>query len=129
MPIKINAAGVIPVIFASSVLSIPGILAQVFKNSGFTLFVQKYLSYTTPVGFVIYVLLIFFFSYFYTFIELKPEDFAKNLQENGGYIPGIRPGEETKKYLSGILFSSFTNSVLYIFLLKIEIIDLIQVNL
>ena len=103
MPIKINAAGVIPVIFASSVLSIPGILAQVFKNSGFTLFVQKYLSYTTPVGFVIYVLLIFFFSYFYTFIELKPEDFAKNLQENGGYIPGIRPGEETKKYLSGIL--------------------------
>lgn len=103
MPIKINAAGVIPVIFASSVLSIPGILAQVFKNSGFTLFVQKYLSYTTPVGFVIYVLLIFFFSYFYTFIELKPEDFAKNLQENGGYIPGIRPGEETKKYLSSIL--------------------------
>ena len=64
---------------------------------------QKYLSYTTPVGFVIYVLLIFFFSYFYTFIELKPEDFAKNLQENGGYIPGIRPGEETKKYLSSIL--------------------------
>ena len=103
MPIKINTAGVIPVIFASSLMSIPGIVAQVIKNDGFTLFVQKYLTYTTPVGFVIYVLLIFFFAYFYTFIQLKPEEFAKNLQENGGYIPGIRPGEETKEYITMIL--------------------------
>lgn len=103
MPIKINSAGVIPVIFASSLLSIPGILAQVIKNETFTLVVQKYLTYTTPVGFLIYVVFIFFFAYFYTFIQLKPEDFAKNLQENGGYIPGIRPGAETKKHLSKIL--------------------------
>ena len=103
MPIKINTAGVIPVIFASSLMTIPGILAQVIKNDGYTLFVQKYLTYTTPVGFVIYVLLIFFFAYFYTFIQLKPEEFAKNLQENGGYIPGIRPGEETKEYITMIL--------------------------
>ena len=103
MPIKINSAGVIPVIFASSLLSIPGIIAQVIKNDGFTLFVQKYLTYTTPVGFVLYILFIFLFAYFYTFIQLKPEEFAKNLQENGGYIPGIRPGEETKTYVSRIL--------------------------
>ena len=103
MPIKINTAGVIPVIFASSLLTIPGIIAQVIKNDGFTLFVQKYLNYTTPVGFVLYVLFIFFFAYFYTFIQLKPEEFSKNLQENGGYIPGIRPGEETKIYVSKIL--------------------------
>ena len=103
MPIKINSAGVIPVIFASSLLSIPSILAQVIKNDSFTLFVQKYLNYTTPVGFILYVLFIFFFAYFYTFIQLKPEEFAKNLQENGGYIPGIRPGEETKTYVSRIL--------------------------
>lgn len=103
MPIKINSAGVIPVIFASSLLSIPNIIAQVVKNDNFTLIVQKYLTMTTPVGFIIYVVLIFFFAYFYTFIQLKPEEFAKNLQENGGYIPGIRPGEETKQYVSKIL--------------------------
>lgn len=103
MPIKVNSAGVIPVIFASSLLSLPSIIAQVIKKEGFTLVVQKYLTYTTPVGFLIYVILIFFFAYFYTFIQLKPEEFAKNLQENGGYIPGIRPGEETKEYISKIL--------------------------
>lgn len=103
MPIKINTAGVIPVIFASSLLAIPGILAQVIKNETFTLVVQKYLTYTTPVGFLIYVVFIFFFAYFYTFIQVKPEEFAKNLQENGGYVPGIRPGEDTKKHVSKIL--------------------------
>ena len=103
MPIKINSAGVIPVIFASSLLSIPSIIAQVIKKDSITLFVQKYLTYTTPVGFILYVVFIFFFAYFYTFIQLKPEEFAKNLQDNGGYIPGIRPGEETKQYVSKIL--------------------------
>lgn len=103
MPIRINSAGVIPVIFASSLLSIPSIVAQVVKNEGFAVFVQKYLTYTTPVGFLIYIIFIFFFAYFYTFVQLKPEEFAKNLQENGGYIPGIRPGEETKKHISKVL--------------------------
>ena len=103
MPIKINSAGVVPVIFASSLLSIPSIIARVINKDGLTLFVQKYLTYTTPVGFIIYVIFIFLFAYFYTFIQLKPEEFAKNLQENGGYIPGIRPGEETKKHISRVL--------------------------
>lgn len=103
MPIKINTAGVVPVIFASSLMSVPGIIAQFVKNEGFAVFVQKYLTYTTPVGFVIFALLIFFFAYFYTFIQLKPEEFAKNLSDNGGYIPGIRPGDETKKFISTVL--------------------------
>ncbi len=103
MPIKINTAGVIPVIFASSLISIPGILAQVIKSEKFAVIVSKYLSYTTPIGFLIYVILIFLFAYFYTFIQVKPEEFAKNLNENGGYIPGIRPGEETKNYIIKIL--------------------------
>ena len=103
MPIKINTAGVIPVIFASSLITIPGIIAQVIKNESFSVIVSKYLSYTTPVGFLIYVVLIFLFAYFYTFIQVKPEEFAKNLQENGGYIPGIRPGDETKNYLIKVL--------------------------
>lgn len=103
MPIKINTAGVVPVIFASSLISIPGIIARVVNNETFSMIVSKYLTYQTPVGFIIYVLLIFAFAYFYTFIQVKPEEFSKNLQENGGYIPGVRPGEETKKYLSKIL--------------------------
>ncbi len=103
MPIKVNTAGVIPVIFASSLISIPGIIARVINNETFSMIVSKYLTYQTPVGFILYVLLIFAFAYFYTFIQVKPEEFAKNLQENGGYIPGVRPGEETKKYLSKIL--------------------------
>ena len=103
MPIKLNSAGVIPVIFASSLISVPGLIAQIIKNDTFTLIVQKYLTMTTPVGFALYMLFIFFFAYFYTFIQLKPDEFAKNLQENGGYIPGIRPGDDTEKYVSKIL--------------------------
>lgn len=103
MPIKINTAGVVPVIFASSLISVPGLLARIINNETFSMIVSKYLSYTTPVGFLIYVLLIFFFAYFYTFIQLKPEEFSKNLQDNGGYIPGVRPGEETKKHVSRVL--------------------------
>lgn len=103
MPIKINSAGVIPVIFASSLMAIPSIIAQVANKESVTLIVQKYFNYTEPVGFALYVLFIFFFAYFYTFIQLKPEEFAKNLQDNGGYIPGIRPGEETKNHVNKVL--------------------------
>ncbi len=104
MPIKVNAAGVIPVIFASSLMAVPSIIASVARgNEAVTVFIQKYLTYTTPVGFTLYVIFIFLFAYFYTFIQLKPEEFAKNLQDNGGYIPGIRPGEETKKYVNKVL--------------------------
>lgn len=103
MPIKINTAGVIPVIFASSLLAIPGILAQFVKNDGFKSFVTNYLDYTKPVGFIIFSVLIFFFAYFYTFVQLKPEEMAKNLQDNGGYIPGVRPGKDTENYVSKIL--------------------------
>ena len=103
MPIKINTAGVIPVIFASSLLSIPSIIAQVINNETFNKIAQQYLDYTTLVGFILYIIFIFFFAYFYTFIQVKPEEFSKNLQENGGYVPGIRPGEETKRYISKVL--------------------------
>lgn len=103
MPIKVNTAGVIPVIFASSLLAIPATIAQFIKKEGFTNFVGKYLTYTKPVGFLIFVVLIFFFAYFYTFIQLKPEDLAKNLKENGGFIPGVRPGKDTENYISKVL--------------------------
>lgn len=103
LPIKLNTANVVPVIFASSLISVPGIIAQFVKNETYSLIVQKYLTYTTPVGFMLYVFFIFVFGYFYTFIQVKPEEFSKNLQDNGGYIPGVRPGEETTKYVSRVL--------------------------
>ena len=100
---KINAAGVVPVIFASSLLAIPATIANFVNNAGFTNFVNNYLTYTKPVGFVIYMLLIYFFSYIYTFIQIKPEELAKNLNEAGGFIPGVRPGKDTEKHISKIL--------------------------
>ena len=103
VPIKVNTAGVVPVIFASSLMAIPGIIAGLINNESFSLFVTNYLTYTTPVGFIIYVIFIFLFGFVYTYMVFKPEDFAKNLQESGGYIPGIRPGNETKTYLSKVL--------------------------
>lgn len=103
MPIKVNTAGVMPVIFASTLLAIPATIAQLVKNEKFINFVNNYLTYTKPVGFIIFVALIFFFAYFYTYIQLKPEDLAKNLKENGGFIPGVRPGKDTEKYISNIL--------------------------
>ena len=103
MSIKINSAGVIPVIFASSLLGIPATIAQFINKGDFTNFVDKYLNYNQPVGFILFVVLIFFFAYFYTFVQMKPDNMAKNLQNNGGYIPGIRPGEATKKYFTSVL--------------------------
>ncbi|MBR3660707.1 MAG: preprotein translocase subunit SecY [Bacilli bacterium] len=99
LPIKLNTASVIPVIFASSLLAIPATISNFVNNEGFKSFVETYLDYSKPVGFVIYVFLIFFFGYFYTFLQLKPEDVADNLKKNGGYIPGIRPGSETEEYV------------------------------
>ena len=103
IPFKLNSAGVIPVIFSSAIITIPGIIAQVIKKDGFTLFVSKYLSQTSLTGFILYIICIFGFAYFYTFFQLKPKELADNLSKNGGYIPGIRPGEETVKYVSKVL--------------------------
>lgn len=103
IPFKLNSAGVIPVIFASALISIPGLIAQFAKSEGIALFVNKYLTYTTPTGFILYIVLIIVFAYFYTFLQLKPKELADNLQKNGGFIPGVRPGDETVKYVSKVL--------------------------
>ncbi len=103
MPLRINSAGVIPVIFASSVIAIPATIAQFIKNESFTLFVNKYLNYNTAVGFSIYIILIIFFAYFYVFLQMNPEQMSEDLQKNGGYIPGIKPGKDTCKYIKQVL--------------------------
>lgn len=117
MPIKINSAGVIPVIFASSLLAVPVTIAQFVSNQGFKDFVNNYISYTTPVGLVLYVIFIVFFDYFYTFIQMKPEDMAKNLKDNGGYVPGIRPGKDTEKYFSSMLIKLTTAGSVFLAIL------------
>jgi len=103
MPIKINTAGVVPVIFASSLLGIPAAIGQFLQKEKLINFVNEYLNYTKPVGFAIFVILIYFFAYFYTFVQLRPEELSKNLQNNGGFIPGVRPGKETEKYVTKTL--------------------------
>ncbi len=103
IPFKLNSAGVMPVIFASALMSVPSIIASFVKNDSFTIFVSKWLTMNTITGFVLYVIFIISFAYFYTFLELKPKEMAENLQKNGGFIPGVRPGEETVTYVSKIL--------------------------
>lgn len=103
LPIKINSAGVIPVIFASIVLTIPSTIAGLLKSSAAAEFINKYIVYTTPTGFILYVLLILFFGYVYTFMMMNPEEMSKDLNKRGGYIPGVRPGSDTSKYISNSL--------------------------
>lgn len=103
IPFKLNSSGVIPVIFASAIVSIPSIIASFLKNESLTLFVNKWIVMTTPTGLVLYIICIFLFAYFYTFIQLKPAELAENLNKNGGFIPGVRPGDETVIYLKKII--------------------------
>jgi len=104
IPFKLNSAGVMPVIFASVIFSIPAFIAGLLDSeSAFTVFVSKYLNYSSTLGFAIYLLCIFVFGFFYTFLQVNPDELSKNLNRQGGYIPGIRPGKETKDYIKTIL--------------------------
>lgn len=114
IPFRVNAAGVMPVIFASTLIAIPQTLANFIKNEGYIKFVNNYLNYNTVIGLIIYLLLIVLFSYLYTLLQFRPDDIASNLQKNGGYIPGIRPGEETKKYIKKILVRITTFGTLFL---------------
>lgn len=100
IPFKLNSAGVMPVIFASALVSIPAFLATFLNKPGFTNFVNNYLSMTSATGFALYIILIFVFAYFYTFMQMKPSDMSDNLNKNGGYIPGVKPGKDTQEYIS-----------------------------
>lgn len=104
IPFKLNSASVMPVIFASVLFTIPSFIAGLMDSeSKFAVFVAKYINYGTPVGFVIYMLVIILFCFFYTFLQINPDELSKNLNKQGGYIPGVRPGKETKEYISTVL--------------------------
>lgn len=107
IPLKVNQAGVIPVIFAISLLQFPLTLTFFFQGGGFTNFVEKYLSPAGNPGIWIYsilnVILIIFFTYFYTAVTFNPPEVAENMKKHGGFIPGIRPGKPTAEYLQKVL--------------------------
>lgn len=100
IPLKVNQAGVIPVIFASSVLTFPLTLAQFIPAVDV---INRWLGYGTFGYNVLYVILVFFFTYFYTAVTFNPTEVATNMKKNGGYIPGLRPGKPTSDYLDKIL--------------------------
>lgn len=104
IPFKLNSANVMPVIFASVIFTVPTFIAGLMNSeNGFVTFVNKYVNYTTPYGFAAYIVLIFVFSFLYTFIQVNPSELSKNLSRQGGYIPGVRPGKETIKYIKTVL--------------------------
>lgn len=103
IPLKVNAAGVIPVIFALSLLIFPPTVASFFQGNAVADWIINNMNYTQPLGMVLYVLLIIGFTYFYTFVQINPVQMAEQMKKNGGYIPGIRPGKTTSVYLTRIL--------------------------
>ncbi len=103
IPLKVNTGGVIPVIFASSILSFPTMLSGVFAPGSWAAAVIRQIDYGMPLHNLLYVLGIIFFAYFYTAIIVNPDDVSENMRKYGGFIPGIRPGKRTAEYIDSIL--------------------------
>lgn len=107
IPIKLNSASVIPVIFASTILSIPLTVLNFVRNGATVSGTDWWtiiFSTNQPIGFVIYILLIFVFSFFYSFLQIDPDKMAENLKKQNAYIPTCKPGEETADFISRVLF-------------------------
>ncbi|MDA1183582.1 MAG: preprotein translocase subunit SecY [Acidobacteria bacterium] len=103
IPLKVNTGGVIPVIFASSILAFPATVATMFESGSWGRAVADQLAYGMPLYNLIYIGGIIFFCYFYTAIIFNPDDVAENMRKYGGFIPGIRPGKRTAEYIDTIL--------------------------
>ncbi len=104
LPLKLNMAGVMPVIFANSIVSIPGTLATIFPNQKWLVnLATNYFNYSKPLYVLLSVILLFAFAYFYILISFNPTEVANNIRNNGGAIPGIRPGKPTRDYIQKIL--------------------------
>jgi len=114
LPLKINTSGVIPPIFASSILIFPGTIASFFPDSPIALRAAELLQPASTVYNLLYIGLIVFFCYFYTAVSFNPVDVADNMKKFGGYIPGIRPGKKTAEYIDRILTRITLGGALYI---------------
>ena len=108
IPVKLNSASVIPVIFASTILSLPltvlGLLGYSASDSGAPYWLNQIFSTSQPIGIILYVILIYVFSFFYSFMQINPQKIAENLQNNNAFIPSIHPGEETANFISRVLY-------------------------
>ena len=115
IPLKVNQAGVIPVIFASSLLYLPQLLSNVWtSNQTFTTFISRFLTSGHPLYLVSYFALIIFFTYFYVAITFNPVEVSDNMKKYGGFVPGIRPGRATAEYLDFILSRITSFGALYL---------------
>ena len=103
LPISLNMNGVMPIIFSSSIVSLPATIAMFFPNSGFASGVEKIFGHTSPLYLILYIILIFAFAFFYVMISFNPVEVANNIKNNGGAIPGIRTGRPTAEYISKVL--------------------------
>ena len=103
LPLKVNQAGVIPVIFASSILMVPQAIGEFVQIPGLKEFTQNYLAWGTWPNTIMYILLIVFFTYFYTAVTFNVQEMADNLKKYGGFVPGIRPGKPTAEYLDRVM--------------------------
>ncbi len=109
LPIRVNTAGVIPIIFAMSVMIVPGVVGKYFESAN-TEWIRNAAIYTVDLfqnnqifyG-AVYFVLVFLFTYFYTNVVFKPDQVAENLQKQGGFVPGLRPGEETRQFFKGVI--------------------------
>ena len=123
IPFKLNSAGVIPVIFASSLVSIPLTIANFFPGQRWAEITEMLFDFSRPVGLLIYVSLIGVFTFFYAFVQVSPEKIAENLKKQSSYIPGIRPGDDTENYISKILGRvTFIGAIYLIFIAALPIL-------
>jgi preprotein translocase subunit SecY len=119
IPLKVNTGGVIPVIFASSILAFPATIASALPQGGWADAAVKQISYGMPLYNLLYVVSIVFFAYFYTAIIFNPDDVAENMRKYGGFVPGIRPGKRTAEHIDTILTRITLAGAVYLALVAI----------
>ena len=123
IPIKVNIAGVMALIFSLSILQFPAMIQSINPNSEILNTIVHHLSLTMPVGAILYMLLIVAFTFFYTSFAVNPREMAENLKKNGGFIPGIRPGQPTTEYIERTIHRiSWIGAISYVMLAMIPIV-------
>jgi preprotein translocase subunit SecY len=119
IPLRVNQAGVIPIIFASAILLFPATIAQFFQNLAFMKSMSEALSPGQPLYLILYAVLIIVFTYFYTAITFNPANMADNMKKYGGFIPGIRPGKNTTVYIDHIMTRITLSGALFLAVIAI----------
>lgn len=119
IPMKVNGAGVIPVIFASALISFPITLAGFWQGKVWADWIMREMNMSQPLGMVLFVILIIGFTFFYTFVQINPVQMADQMKKNGGYIPGIRPGKPTSSYLTRVLTRLTLTGAIFLALISV----------